>query len=146
MRVVVQRVSSARVEVDGDVVGAVGTGLLVLVGIADGDEDATIDAMADKVAKLRVMADDDGRMNRSVVDVGGAVLVVSQFTLLADTRRGNRPSYMGAAAPEVASVQCDRFADRLRDAHGLDVATGTFGAMMDVHLVNDGPVTIVLDA
>lgn len=144
MRVVVQRVRTARVEVDGEVVGEIGAGMVLLVGIAAEDGPDAVQAVADKVARLRVMADEDGRMNRSLVDVGGAALVVSQFTLLADTRRGNRPSFVGAARPDVAAPLCDAFAARLR-THGIVVATGRFGAMMAVHLVNDGPVTIVLE-
>lgn len=144
MRVVVQRVSRASVRVDGAVVGACGPGLLVLVGVAQGDDAATADRLAGKVARLRIFADGRGRLDRSVVDGAGEALVVSQFTLLADTGKGNRPSFTAAAAPEVAEPLVERFARTLRDA-GIDVATGRFGARMSIELVNDGPVTIVLE-
>ena len=144
MRAVCQRVSGARVRVDGAVVGEIGTGLVVLLGIARGDEEALVERVAGKVAHLRVFADDAGRFDRSVLDVGGGVLVVSQFTLLADTAKGNRPSFTGAAPPEEAEPLYERFCAELR-ALGLEVATGVFGAAMAVELVNDGPVTIVLD-
>ena len=144
MRAVCQRVSGARVRVDGAVVGEIGTGLVVLLGIARGDEEALVERVAGKVAHLRVFADDAGRFDRSVMDVGGGVLVVSQFTLLADTAKGNRPSFTGAAPPEEAEPLYERFCAELR-ALGLEVATGVFGATMAVELVNDGPVTIVLD-
>jgi len=145
MRAVCQRASEARVRVDGAVVGEIGTGLVVLLGIARDDEEALVERVAGKVARLRVFADDAGRFDRSVMDVGGGVLVVSQFTLLADTAKGNRPSFTGAAPPEEAEPLYERFCAELR-ALGLEVATGVFGAAMAVELVNDGPVTIVLDA
>ena len=144
MRVVLQRVEEADVTVAGEVVGAIGGGLVALVGVADGDDEATAVRAAEKTAALRVFRDDAGRFDRSAVDVGGAVLVVSQFTLLADTRKGTRPSFTGAAAPDVAAPLVERYAQALRDS-GLEVATGRFGADMRVRLVNDGPVTIVLD-
>lgn len=145
MRVVLQRVSSARVVVAGEVVGEVGRGWLVLVGVAHTDTPAEAARLADKVAHLRAFADGDGNMNLSVQDVGGAVLVVSNFTLYADCRKGRRPSFIGAARPEQAEPLCRAFADGLR-ALGVPVAGGRFGADMQVELVNDGPVTIVLDA
>ncbi len=145
MRVVVQRVSEASVSVDGAVVGRCGRGLLVLVGAANGDEEPAAIRLAAKVARLRVFEDEAGRFDRSIVDVGGSALVVSQFTLLADTTRGNRPSFTGAASPEIAGPLVERFADAL-GAEGVPVETGRFGARMAVSLVNDGPVTIVLDA
>jgi len=144
MRIVLQRVRSASVAVDGDVVGAIGPGLLALVGVAAGDDAATAERAADKTAAMRVFPDDAGRFDRSVADAGGAVLVVSQFTLLADTRKGTRPSFTDAAAPDVAAPLVERYRARL-DALGLATAGGRFGAHMQVELVNDGPVTIVLD-
>ena len=143
MRVVLQRVTEASVAVDGEVVGAIGPGLVALVGIADGDDEVAVRRAAEKTAALRVFRDDAGRFDRSVADVGGAVLVVSQFTLLADTRKGNRPSFTDAADPAIAAPLVDLYADTLRGL-GLTVATGRFGADMAVALVNDGPVTIVL--
>ena len=145
MRVVLQRVQRASVRVDEEIVGAIAGGFLALTGIADGDNEATIDAMAAKVAGLRVFSDADGKFNLALADVGGAVLVVSQFTLIADVRKGRRPSFAGAARPEVAEPLVRRFADRLRAA-GLAVEGGRFGAHMDVELINDGPVTLVIDS
>ena len=145
MRVVLQRVKSASVTVEGETVSAIGAGLLLLVGIAQGDGEAEADWLAAKVAGLRVMGDDEGKMNCGVTDAGGAVLAVSQFTLLAETRKGKRPSFVGAAPPEEAERLFDFFCERLHAA-GVDrVETGRFGAMMEVALVNDGPVTIVLE-
>jgi D-aminoacyl-tRNA deacylase len=118
----------------------------LLVGVAHGDGEPEADWLAEKIAGLRVMADQEGKMNRSVNDVGGAVLAVSQFTLLADTRKGRRPSFVGAAAPDEATLLFDYFCERLRAAGVNQIETGRFGAMMDVALVNDGPVTIVLDS
>ncbi len=143
MRAVCQRVSQASVTVDGEVVGEIGPGWLVLLGVGPNDDDAVAARMADKVVGLRVFEDEDGKMNRSVVDVGGSVLVVSQFTLYADTSRGRRPGFTGAAPSSVAEPLVTRFAEIVRD-RGLRVATGRFGAMMAVSLVNHGPVTIVL--
>ncbi len=145
MRAVVQRVSSASVAVDGLVVGAIETGLLVFVGVADEDGPADIDYVASKVTGLRVFHDDDGRMNRSVSEVGGSLLVVSQFTLLGDVRRGRRPAFDAAAPPSTARVLYDALLSRLL-ASGLTVMSGQFQADMKVSLVNDGPVTILLDS
>ena len=145
MRVVLQRVRRACVRVDDAVVGEIGAGFLALTGIADGDTPATVDAMSAKVAGLRIFDDADGRFNLALADVGGSVLVVSQFTLIADLRRGRRPSFLGAARPEVAEPLVERFAAGLRAA-GVPVEGGRFGAHMDVELVNDGPVTLVLDS
>ena len=131
--------------VEGERVSEIGPGLLLLVGVAAGDGGAEADWLAGKVSGLRIMADDEGKMNRSVTDIGGAVLAVSQFTLLADTRKGNRPSFVGAAPPEEAERLFDYFCERLRKAGVPHVRRGRFGAMMDVALVNDGPVTIVLE-
>ena len=144
MRAVVQRVSRASVTVDGEVVGACGRGLLVLVGVGHDDTDASARRLAEKVARLRVFQNDEGRFDRSLLDVGGEALVVSQFTLLADTRKGTRPSFTGAADPEQAAPLVGVVVDALR-AEGVPVETGVFGARMAVELVNDGPVTIVLD-
>ena len=144
MRAVVQRVSRASVRVDGEVVGACGPGLLVLVGAGHDDTAETAERLAGKLARLRIFSDAAGRFDRSLLDTGGEALVVSQFTLIADTRKGNRPSFTGAAAPEQAEPLVARVVDALR-AEGIGVATGRFGAMMEVELVNDGPVTIVLE-
>jgi D-tyrosyl-tRNA(Tyr) deacylase len=130
--------------VDGETVGEVGPGLLVLVGIGHDDTEREARALVDKLLGLRIFSDDEGRMNRSVVDSGGAVLVVSQFTLLADARKGRRPSFADAAPPEIAAPLVDTLCDMLGEG-GVAVASGRFGAMMDVELVNDGPVTLVLD-
>ncbi len=143
MRTVIQRVSRAAVRVDGRVAGEIGAGLLVLLGVADGDGESDAARLAEKVARLRIFANDEGRFDRSVLDTGGGVLVVSQFTLIADTAKGNRPSFAGAAPPEEAERLYERFCSALREA-GAAVEQGVFGARMDVELVNDGPVTIVL--
>ena len=143
MRAVVQRVVRAGVSVDGEVRGEIGMGLLVLLGVEEGDGEAAAERLAGKVARLRVFEDEAGRFDRSLLDTGGAALVVSQFTLLADTARGNRPSFTRAARPEAAEPLVVGFAEALRDL-GLPVATGVFGARMRVELVNDGPVTIIL--
>jgi len=143
MRAVCQRVSQASVTVEGEVVGEIGQGWLVLLGVGPNDDEAVAARMADKVVGLRVFEDEAGKMNRSVADVGGSLLVVSQFTLYADTSRGRRPGFTGAAPPAVAEPLVERFAELVR-ARGLTVATGRFGATMEVELVNHGPVTIVL--
>ena len=140
MRAVVQRVSSASVSVDGEVVASIGRGLLVLLGIRSGDGEAEADRVAGKLEALRVFEDDDGKMNRSVRDAGGEVLVVSNFTVYGDTRKGNRPSFVEAARPEVA----EPLVERVRAT--LDAEGGRFGARMAVELINDGPVTLVIDA
>ncbi len=145
MRAVVQRVTRASVTVDGDRIGAIDRGLLAYVGAAPGDGAAEVEWLARKLAELRVFTDDAGRMNRSVEDVGRAVLVVSQFTLYADTRKGRRPSFFDAAPPDVAAPLIDALAAALR-ARGLRVESGRFGAHMLVDAVNDGPVTIILDS
>ena len=144
MRAVVQRVSRAEVRVEGRVVGAIGRGLLVLLGVAQGDGDVTARALADKIAALRIFEDPGGKMNLAVAEVGGELLVVSQFTLLGDARKGNRPSFSAAAPPAEADALYQRCCAMLREK-GLRVATGVFRAHMDVELVNDGPVTILLD-
>lgn len=152
MRALVQRVSSASVTVHGDgdpvdggeVVGSIGVGLCVLVGVTHDDGEAQAVKLAERLRKLRIFSDDDGRMNRSVADIGGDMLVVSQFTLYADTRKGNRPSYIDAARPEVAEPLIDAMVGHLRSL-GTKVETGRFRTDMKVSLVNDGPVTITLD-
>jgi D-aminoacyl-tRNA deacylase len=145
VRALLQRVSRASVAVGGEAVAAIGPGLLALVGAGAGDGEADAFWTADKLARLRIFPDEEGRMNLSVADAGGAVLVVSQFTLYGDASRGNRPGFTGAAAPELAVPLLDALVERLR-GHGLDVATGRFGAHMQVELVNDGPVTIWLES
>ena len=145
MRSVVQRVSRAGVRVDRQVAGEVGRGLVVLLGVAEGDSPEDARWTADKLAQLRIFEDEAGKMNRSVQEVGGSVLLVSQFTLLGDARKGNRPSFTGAAAPETANALYGEVAGLLR-ARGLTVATGVFRAHMEVELVNDGPVTLLLDS
>jgi len=139
VKAVVQRVVRASVEPGG----AIGPGLCVLLGIAEDDGEDAVVRLAEKVARLRIFSNDDGRFDRSLLDTGGQALVVSQFTLIADTAKGNRPSFAGAARPEKAEPLYERFVAELR-AHGVEVATGVFGAKMQVELVNDGPVTIVL--
>jgi len=143
MRIVAQRVTRASVTVDGEVVGAIAHGLLVLLGIATNDTAEDVDRLAGKVARLRIFEAGDGKFDLSVLDTGGDVLVVSQFTLLADTAKGNRPGFSDAARPEVAKPLVERFCAAL-SGHGVSVATGVFGARMSVELVNDGPVTIIL--
>lgn len=144
MRVVAQRVAQASVSVAGIVHGSCERGLVILVGIAAGDSEEDAVRLAGRVARLRVFENDEGRLDRSIVDIGGGALVVSQFTLLADTRKGNRPSFAAAAPPDLAEPLYERFCDTLR-AEGVEVATGVFGARMELTLVNDGPVTIVLE-
>jgi D-tyrosyl-tRNA(Tyr) deacylase len=144
MRVVLQRVSRASVAVGDRVVGEIGRGFLVLAGFTAGDTGDTVAWMAEKIAGLRVFPDDEGKMNRSLDEIGGAALVVSQFTLYGDARKGRRPSFVDAAPPAVAEPLYERLADALA-AHGIPVARGVFGAVMAVELVNDGPVTLLLE-
>ena len=146
MRVVLQRVSRAEVRVDGRVTGRIGAGLVVLAGFAPGDADATLEWMAEKILTLRVFGDAQGKMNLALDDVGGALLVVSQFTLYRDAHKGRRPSFVNAAPPEAAIPLYQRFVALLRErSGGSRVETGEFGAMMEVELVNDGPVTLILE-
>ncbi|GAB3307401.1 D-aminoacyl-tRNA deacylase [Hymenobacter humi] len=145
MRLVIQRVSEAQVKVEGQVTGQIGPGLLVLAGFAPTDNTATLTWMCRKLVQLRIFGDDNGQMNRSVVDTDGQILVVSQFTLLADARKGNRPSYIGAAPPPIAEPLYQQFVAMVAAELGKPVPTGIFGADMKVSLLNDGPVTIVLD-
>ena len=145
MRAVVQRVKRASVSVEGQVVASIGKGLLVLVGVAEGDTEADAEFVAEKVANLRIFPDEEGKMNRSVKEAAGAVLAVSQFTLLGDARKGRRPSFIDACAPERANQLFEHFCAKVRE-QALDCATGKFQAMMDVDLTNDGPVTILLDS
>lgn len=144
MRAVVQRVSRAAVRVDGETVGAIARGFVVLVGFAPGDDEAALAWMAEKLAGLRVFGDAEGKMNLGIQEVGGAMLVVSQFTLYGDASKGRRPSFVGAAPPEQAEALYERFVALLRE-RGVRVETGRFRAMMDVELVNDGPVTLLLE-
>lgn len=145
MRAVVQRVSRARVDIAGETVGAIEEGLLVLIAAGQRDGEKDLEYVTRKIAELRIFEDDDGRMNRSVEDVGGAILAVSQFTLYGDTRKGRRPSFVDAMAPEPAAAMVERFVGVLR-SRGLRVETGRFGADMDVTLTNRGPVTILIDS
>ena len=145
MRVVLQRASRAAVRIDGEEVGRIGGGYLLLVGFAPDDDDATLEWMAEKVVGLRLFPDEDGRMNLALDDVGGELLVVSQFTLYGDARKGRRPSFVGAAPPDQAVAMYERFVELLRQRAPGAVETGEFGAMMDVELVNDGPVTLILE-
>lgn len=145
MRVVLQRVSRAAVRVDERVTGAIGVGLLVLAGFAATDTEDVLSWMAEKIAGLRVFGDAEGKMNLAVAEVNGGILVVSQFTLYGDARKGRRPSFVDAAPPEVAIPLYERFVALVRETSGVPVATGEFGAMMDVELVNDGPVTLILE-
>ena len=146
MRAVVQRVSSARVTVAGEITGEIGGGLLILLGVAQGDTEADGEWLAQKIAALRIFEDDAGKMNRSLVDTAGGALVVSQFTLLASTAKGTRPSFNAAATPSLAIPLYEKFVAQLTAILGRSVATGRFGAMMDVALVNAGPVTLVIDS
>ncbi|MXW18038.1 MAG: D-tyrosyl-tRNA(Tyr) deacylase [Gemmatimonadetes bacterium] len=145
MRVVLQRVSEASVRIGGETVGAIGPGLVVLAGFHNGDDDDTVAWMAEKVANLRIFGDDQGRMNRSLLDIGGEALVVSQFTLYGDARKGRRPSFIKAARPEIAVPLHESFVEALGRILPDPVQTGEFGAMMEVGLVNDGPVTLVIE-
>ena len=145
MRAVYQRVTESRVEVDGQVVGAIGRGAMILLGVGEGDREDDARLLADKVASLRVLEDPEGRMNCSLLETGGEVLVVSQFTLFGDCRKGRRPSFSSAARPEIARALYGRFCERLREA-GLVVREGIFQARMNVSILNDGPVTLLLDS
>lgn len=145
MRILLQRVTRAEVRVSGTVQGAIGPGLLALVGVGPADGLETAVALADKCVNLRIFRDDEGRTNRSLADVSGSVLAVSQFTLYGDTRKGRRPSFIRAAPPDLAETVVDAFTDAVA-AHGIGVARGVFGAEMEVELINDGPMTIWLDS
>ncbi|WDI42887.1 D-aminoacyl-tRNA deacylase [Bremerella sp. P1] len=145
MRGVIQRVLEAHVKVDGQVVGQIDQGLVVLLGVAQGDTEADLKYLVEKTIHLRIFEDDDGKMNRSVLDVGGSILAISQFTLLGDCRKGRRPSFISAAKPEEATAMYDAYVSRIRE-QGVTVETGIFQADMKVHLVNDGPVTVMLDS
>lgn len=144
MRALIQRVTEARVTVEAEIVGEIASGYLILLGVAQEDTPAEATQLAEKIVNLRLFSDAAGKFNHSLLDVGGAALVVSQFTLFADTRKGRRPSFVQAAAPELAVPLIDHFCAVLR-SHGVAVATGRFGAMMQVQLINDGPVTVWLD-
>ena len=146
MRLVIQRVSEASVTIDGELFSSIGTGLMVLVGIAEGDTPADVEWLAAKTAAMRIFPDENGVMNRSVLDVGGDVLAVSQFTLMASTKKGNRPSYIHAAGHELAVPMYELYCEKLSRLLDREVKTGVFGADMKVALVNDGPVTIIIDS
>jgi len=145
MRIILQRVKEAKVEVDGEVTGQIGEGILVLLGVGKEDEEYDIDYLVDKVVNIRIFEDEEGKMNDSVIDTGGEILVVSQFTLYGDCRKGRRPSYDSAAPPELAEKLYELFVQKTRQ-RGIKVETGKFRAMMDVHLTNWGPVTLNLDS
>lgn len=146
MRLVIQRVSRASVEIDGNIHGAIGCGLMVLVGVAQGDTPADVEWLVAKTAAMRIFPDDNGVMNRSLLDIGGDVLAVSQFTLTASTKKGNRPSYIHAAGHDLAIPLYELYCEKLSEAIGKPVARGVFGADMQVELINDGPVTIIIDS
>lgn len=146
MRAVIQRVRQGRVTVEGRVVGEIGPGLVILLGVGPGDDPATADRLADKIAHLRIFADAGGKTNLSLLDVGGQALVISQFTLYADCRKGRRPSFTDAAPPEIAAPLVEHLAGRLRQAGVSRVETGEFGALMLVEIHNDGPFTVILDS
>lgn len=146
MRVLIQRVSNAKVEVDGAITGAIGNGLLVLLGVEDADTDEDLNWLVQKIIKMRIFSDPDGKMNLSVSDIQGEILVVSQFTLHAGTKKGNRPSFIRAGKPEFAKTMYEQFIGEMKKASGLNIAAGIFGAEMKVSLLNDGPVTIWMDS
>ncbi|MEC9396453.1 MAG: D-aminoacyl-tRNA deacylase [Myxococcota bacterium] len=146
MRAVIQRVSSASVTVDDEITGEIEQGLLVLLGAGEGDEESDLDYVLEKTINMRIFPNEDGKMNLSLLDIDGELLVVSQFTLYGDARKGRRPSFVKAMRPDVAEEMYERFIDRARARGVRKVATGRFGAMMDVRLLNDGPVTILLDS
>ncbi len=146
MRVVIQRVSSASVRIEGNIRSNIGPGMLILLGIEEADTQDDIDWLCAKISKLRIFPDDEGIMNRSVMDTGGGILVVSQFTLHASTKKGNRPSYIRAARPEQAIPLYESFLETMKNTSGCEVGSGEFGAMMDIELVNSGPVTILIDS
>jgi D-tyrosyl-tRNA(Tyr) deacylase len=145
MRVIVQRVSEAKVTVDKEVIGSINQGLLLLVGIHEEDTNDQLQWMCDKILKLRVFSDDIGKMNKSVMDIQGGILVVSQFTLYGDVKKGTRPSYIEAARPDKAEPMYNQMIDYFKNKSELNIQTGRFGAMMNVHLLNDGPVTLILE-
>lgn len=145
MRAVIQRVSQAKVVVDDNTVGQIGKGFMILLGVHEQDTQTDVDYLVGKISKLRVFEDDQQKMNRSIIDVGGEILSISQFTLFADTKKGNRPSFVQAAKPDVAIPLYESFNEGLRQV-GIPVETGIFGADMKCHLVNDGPVTIIIDS
>lgn len=145
MRAVVQRVKQSSVKTNGEVLGSIGQGLLVLLGVAKGDRAEDADFLADKIINLRIFEDEDGKMNRSLLEIGAELLAVSQFTLLADCRKGRRPSFIAAAEPEKANELYEKFVERVRQK-GVTVQTGRFRAMMEVALINDGPVTIIIES
>ena len=146
MRVVVQRVSQSNVKVSGEVIGEIKEGLMVLVSFVDEDNDTDLDWMTKKIINLRIFNDDEGKMNRSVQDIGGDILLISQFTLHGSTKKGNRPSFIKAAKPDFANVMYERFIKVLEQSLGMEIQTGEFGGYMKVSLINDGPTTIIIDS
>jgi len=146
MRIIIQRVSEASVKVEGEIISAIKNGMLVLVGIEDSDSEDDIEWLTTKIVQLRIFDDENGVMNLSVKDVNGEILIVSQFTLHASTKKGNRPSYIRASKPDFAIPMYEKFIQKTQELLGKKVGTGKFGAMMDVALVNDGPVTIIIDS
>ena len=145
MRAVIQRVKESSVSVNNEIIGKIGSGLMVLLGVAETDRVGDADYLADKIVNLRIFEDENHKMNRSLLDIGGEMLVVSQFTLLADCRKGRRPSFVHAAGPNKANELYERFVEQVRQK-GINVATGRFRAMMDVSLINDGPVTLIVES
>ena len=145
MRLVIQKVSQSNVKVDGKIVGEIGKGYMVLVGITEGDDEKIVDKMVDKLVNLRIFEDTENKMNLSLIDIGGSILSISQFTLYANCKKGRRPSFVEAAKPEIAKPLYEYFNQKLVEK-GIPVETGVFGAMMEVSLINDGPVTIILDS
>lgn len=146
MRVVIQRVTNASVTVDGKINGSIGNGLLVLLGIENSDDEEDIQWLSNKIVNLRIFKDDTGVMNRSILEINGSILLISQFTLHASTKKGNRPSYIGASKPEIAIPLYEKMIRQLKNDLGKDIVTGIFGADMKVELINDGPVTIIIDS
>lgn len=145
MRAVIQRVKESSVSVNNEIIGKIGSGLMVLLGVSETDRAEDVDYLADKIVNLRIFEDENHKMNRSLLDIGGEMLVVSQFTLLADCRKGRRPSFVHAAGPNKANELYERFVEQVRQK-GINVATGRFRAMMDVSLINDGPVTLIVES
>jgi D-tyrosyl-tRNA(Tyr) deacylase len=145
MRSVVQKVSSANVSINGRIVGGIGHGLVIFVAVSDSDNDKVLHWMCNKIANLRVFPDEENKMNRSVIDAGGSILLISNFTLYGDVRKGFRPNFMRSAKPEISEPMYNKMIELLKSQFGLNVQSGEFGAMMDVELINDGPVTVIID-
>lgn len=145
MKIIVQKVSKASVEIDGKIEGAIGSGLLALVGINTGDDEKVIKWISNKLCNLRVFPDEEGKMNRSVQDIGGGILVISNFTLYGDVKKGFRPNFMAAAPPEISEPIYDKLLEHLKNNYDIDIQTGSFGAMMNIKLINEGPVTVIIE-